>query len=55
MMIENGEFVYPISEVTIAGNLNEMFMKMILANDLQFNYSTNSPSILINSMTVAGK
>ena len=55
MMIENGEFVYPISEVTIAGNLNEMFMKTILANDLQFNYSTNSPSILINSMTVAGK
>ena len=55
MMIENGEFVYPISEVTIAGNLNEMFMKTILANDLQFNYSTNSPSMLINSMTVAGK
>ena len=42
-MIENGELVYPISEVTIAGNLNEMFIKMVLANDLQFNYSTNSP------------
>ena len=54
-MIENGEFAYPISEVTIAGNLNEMFMKMVLANDLEFNYSTNSPSILIDNMTVAGK
>ena len=55
IMIENGEFTYPISEVTIAGNLTEMFMKMILANDLQFNYSTNSPSILIDNMTIAGK
>ena len=55
MMIENGEFVYPISEVTIAGNLNEMFSKMVLANDLQFHYSTNSPSALIENMTVAGK
>ena len=55
MMIENGELVYPISEVTIAGNLNEMFIKMVLANDLQFNYSTNSPSVLIENMTVAGK
>ena len=55
MMIENGEFTYPVSEVTIAGNLNEMFLKMVLANDLQFNYSTNSPSVLIENMTVAGK
>ncbi len=38
----------------IAGNLNEMFIKMVLANDLQFNYSTNSPSVLIENMTVAG-
>ena len=45
IMIENGAFTYPISEVTIAGNLNQMFMKMVLANDLEFNYSTNSPSI----------
>ena len=41
--------------VTIAGNLNEMFIKMVLANDLEFNYSTNSPSVLIENMTVAGK
>ena len=55
MMIENGEFAYPVSEVTIAGNLNDMFKRIILANDLQFNYSTNSPSILIEDITVAGK
>ena len=55
MMIEDGEFTYPVSEVTIAGNLNDMFKKIILANDLEFNYSINSPSILIDDMTVAGK
>ncbi len=55
MMIENGEFTYPVSEVTIAGNLNDMFKRIVLANDLQFNYSTNSPSMLIEDITVAGK
>ena len=55
VMIENGEFTYPVSEVTIAGNLNDMFKRIVLANDLQFNYSINSPSMLIEDMTVAGK
>ena len=55
IMIENGEFTYPVSEVTIAGNLSDMFKRVILANDLQFNYSINSPSMLIEDITVAGK
>ena len=55
IMIENGEFTYPVSEVTIAGNLSDMFKRIILANDLQFNYSINSPSMLIEDITVAGK
>ena len=54
-MIEDGEFTYPVSEVTIAGNLSDMFKRIILANDLQFNYSINSPSMLIEDITVAGK
>ena len=54
-MIENGEFMYPVSEITIAGNFNEMFQNITLANDLEFKYSTNSPTILINGMTVGGK
>ena len=53
-MVENGEFVYPISEITIAGNLNDIFSKMILGNDLEFNYSTNSPTILIDELTIGG-
>ena len=55
MMIENGEFAYPVSEITIAGNFNEMFKNITLANDLEFNYSTNSPSMLITGITVGGK
>ena len=55
IMIENGEFAYPVSEITIAGNFHEMFKNIILADDLEFKYSTNSPTMLINGMTVGGK
>ncbi len=55
MMIENGEFTYPVSEITIAGNLSEIFQNIILANDLEFKYSTNSPTMLVEGMTVGGK
>ena len=54
-LIENGEFKYPISEITIAGNFKDMFQNITLANDLEFKYSTNSPTIMIEGMTVAGK
>tara|TARA_B100001057_G_scaffold154314_1_gene154484 strand:- start:714 stop:2030 length:1317 start_codon:yes stop_codon:yes gene_type:complete len=53
--IENGEFKYPINEITIAGNFKDMFQNMILANDLEFKYSTNSPTMMIEGMVVAGK
>lgn len=52
--IENGQITYPISEITIAGNLKDMFKNIIPANDLKFEYSINSPSLLIEKMTVAG-
>ena len=55
LMIENGKLTYPVNEVTIANNLEFMFKKLIPANDLVFKSSTNSPSILIEEMTVAGK
>ena len=55
IMIENGEFTYPVSEITIAGNFNEIFMNISLANDLEFKYSTNSPTMLIRDMTIGGK
>ncbi|MEK6734133.1 MAG: TldD/PmbA family protein [Pseudomonadota bacterium] len=52
--IENGEITFPVSEVTIAGNLKEMFKQMLPANDLKFESRINSPSLLIEKMTVAG-
>ena len=54
-LIEDGEFKYPVNEITIAGNFNEMFKNITLANDLEFKYSVNSPTMMIDGMTVAGK
>ena len=52
--VENGEICYPVSEVTIAGNLREIFLNLTPANDLEFNFGTNAPSCLVENMTVAG-
>ena len=54
-LIENGEFKYPINEITIAGNFKDMFQNITLANDLEFKYATNSPTMMIEGMVVAGK
>jgi PmbA protein len=53
--IENGERTYPVSEVTIAGHLSEMFASLVPANDLVFRYGTNAPTLRIEGMTVAGQ
>ncbi len=52
--IENGELTYPVSEVTIAGNLKDMFMAMTPANDVDRNYGTAAPTLLVEGMTLAG-
>jgi PmbA protein len=52
--IENGKITYAVSEVTIAGNLNDIFAKIRPANDLIFKYGTNAPTLRIEGMTVAG-
>jgi PmbA protein len=53
--IENGEIAYPVSEVTIASNLRDMFANMIPANDLDRDYATASPTLVIEGMTLAGQ
>ena len=53
--IENGEISEPVSELTIAGNLRDMFMQMSPANDLVFRYGINAPTVRVDGMTVAGK
>ena len=54
-MVEDGIFKYPVSEITIAGNFKDIFKNITLADDLEFKYSTNAPTMLIEGMTVAGK
>ena len=53
--IENGEISYPVSEVTIASNLIDMFENLSVANDLQFRYGTDAPTVCVEGMTVAGR
>jgi PmbA protein len=52
--IEDGELAYPVSEVTIASNLKDMFRALTPANDLVFRYGTNAPTLRIDGMTIAG-
>jgi len=52
--IEKGQIAYPVNEVTIAGNLKDMFLAMTPADDLVFEHSVNAPTIRIEGMMVAG-
>ena len=55
MWIENGELAYPVEEITIAGNLLDMFRAIDgVGNDLVFRDRTAAPTVLIGRMTVAG-
>ncbi|MEO0981152.1 MAG: TldD/PmbA family protein [Pseudomonadota bacterium] len=51
---ENGEIAYPVSEVTIAGDLPSMFARLQPASDLEFRGSRDAPSVLIEDMSIAG-
>jgi PmbA protein len=53
--IEKGQIAYPVSEVTIAGNLKDMFLAIEAANDLEFKYGTDAPTTRVDAMTIAGK
>jgi PmbA protein len=56
LWIENGEFAYPVSEITIAANLEQMLMDVEAAgSDLEFRGSVASPTLLIREMTVSGQ
>jgi len=55
MWIENGELAYPVSEITIAGNLKRMLLDVEIASDLEFRGSIASPTLLIREMTISGQ
>ena len=55
LWIENGELTYPVEEITVAGNLKEMFKNIVATgNDLEFRSSVAAPTIRIDGLTVAG-
>lgn len=53
--IENGELTYPVSEVTIAGHLLELYRGLEPASDLAFRYGVNAPTVRLEGLTVAGR
>jgi PmbA protein len=53
-MIRNGALAEPVAEITIAGNLKEMFARLVPANDLRFVRGTDAPTIRIDGMMMAG-
>lgn len=52
--IEGGKVSFPVTELTVASNLKDMYRNLRPANDLVFRYGTNSPTVRIDGMTVAG-
>jgi PmbA protein len=52
--IDKGEIAFPVSEMTVAGNLKDMFLRLVAADDLEFKAGTDSPTLRIDDLTVAG-
>jgi PmbA protein len=52
--IENGALAFPVSEMTVAGNLKDMFLRLVAANDLEFRTGADSPTLRVDDLTVAG-
>ena len=52
--VENGEIVYPVNECTVAGNLRDMLMTLVPANDARMHLSRVVPSCLVEGLTIAG-
>jgi PmbA protein len=55
LWIENGELAYPVEEITIAGNLKDMYRNIsAIGNDLVFRSAAAAPTLRIEGMTIAG-
>jgi PmbA protein len=53
--IEKGRRSFPVSEVTVAGNLLDMFRLLSPANDLEFRFGIDAPTVRVEGLTVAGR
>jgi len=52
---ENGELAYPVTEITVAGNLIDIYARLVPGSDLEFRGASNSPSLLVDALAIAGK
>jgi PmbA protein len=52
---ENGEIAYPVTEITVAGNLIDIYQRLIVGSDLEIRGSANSPSLLVDGLAIAGR
>jgi PmbA protein len=56
LWVEKGEIVYPVSEITISGNLGDILNKIeMVGNDLDFRVPVAGPTVLVKELTVAGE
>ncbi len=53
--IENGEIAYPVAEITVAGNLIDMFRELVPADDIEFRSAFTAPTVAIGGLTIAGR
>ncbi len=52
--IENGQIAYPVTELTVAGNLKDMFLNLEPASDLELRFGMDAPTIRVDGLTIAG-
>jgi PmbA protein len=51
---EDGQAAYPVTEITVAGNLIELYARLVPGSDLEIRGAANAPSVLIDAMAIAG-
>lgn len=52
---ENGEIAYPVSEITVAGNLIDIYGRLVPGSDLEIRGATNAPSLMVDALAIAGR
>ncbi len=52
---EKGEIAYPVNEITVAGNLIDLYQRLVPASDLEIRGASNAPSLLIDALAIAGR
>ena len=52
---EDGEIAYPVNEITVAGNLLEIFGRVVPGSDLEIRGASNAPSLLVDALAIAGR